>query len=68
MDITELTPIVTAMQAIAADANVKRTDFKDRGISNLEEQSLGEVLGAGKCLQVLVELYPAEMEILTSGS
>lgn len=66
MDITELTPIVTAMKAIVAEANVKRATFKDKGITNLEEQSLGEVLGAGKCLQVLISLYPAEMEILTS--
>lgn len=66
MDITELTPIVTAMQTIITDANVKRADFKAREITNLEEQSLGEVLGAGKCLQVLISLYPAEMEILTS--
>ena len=66
MDITELTPIVTAMQTIISDANIKRADFKNRAITNLEEQSLGEVLGAGKCLQVLIALYPAEMEILTS--
>ena len=66
MDITELEPLVRAMQAIAEEANIKRSDFGSRNEHLLKEQALGEVLGTGKCLQVFVDAYPAEMDVLTA--
>ncbi len=65
MTLEELEPIVRAMQAAAAEANIKRTGFQEKGYTNLFEQSLGEAVGVGKCLQVLVDLYPDEMNELT---
>lgn len=65
MDITELEPLVRAMQAISAEANAKRADFNAREENSLKEQALGEALGVGKCLQVLVDAYPAEMNTIT---
>ena len=89
MEISELEPIVRAMQAISEAANTKRFDFDGKkikaskkgqptkirpheieslGFNELKEQSFGEALGAGKCLQVLAELYPAEMDVLTAAT
>lgn len=65
MNIEELRPIVVSMQQIAEEANVKRTKFKNKGMADLHEQALGEALGVGKCLSVLVERYPNEMNELT---
>lgn len=67
MDLSELESLANDMISIATEANVKRTAFKGReDRRDLEEQSLGEVLGAGKCLQLLVDRYPAEMKVITA--
>jgi len=67
MELTELQSLVTRMQAIANEASAKRKDFESRGETNLKEQALGESLGVSKCLQLLVDDYPAEMNSLTQG-
>lgn len=66
MEFTEIESLAKDMIAIVDEANVKRKKFKDSDQINLMEQSLGEVLGAGKCLQLLVARYPTEMNIITA--
>lgn len=66
MEFAELEKHVKAMQAMADAVNVKRKDFQYKGDVGLEQQSLGEALGIGKCLALFVADYPAEMEILTA--
>lgn len=66
MEFAALESLVKDMTAIATEANEKRFKFKEKKQTHLMEQSLGEALGAGKCLQLLVDRYPDQMNIITA--
>ena len=68
MTFEEIEAIAKPMLEIADIAAKKRIKFRDGPKSNLvEEQALGEAIGASKCIQVLVGLYPDEMGIITAA-
>ena len=66
MNYAELESLVREMTAIADEANKKRFKFKDTNQSHLMEQSLGEALGVGKCMQLLIDRYPDQMNTITA--
>lgn len=67
MTFEEIEAIAKPMIAISEEAAQKRKKFKAKDDRFLEEQSLGEALGASKCIQVLVAMYPDEMKIITTA-
>lgn len=66
MDIQVLERIVTEVQSIAAEAVEKREKFKKKGNRDLFEQSMGELVGIGKVMQVLTKEFPDEINALTN--
>lgn len=66
MDYQEIESYISRMQDMAKEVNVRRADFKKRGMTNLEEQALGEAIGIGKCLQLFVDDYPDEVNQITA--
>lgn len=64
MTFEEIEAIARPMLSISDEAAKKRIKFKESGRKDFEEQSLGEALGASKCILTLVELYPEEMKII----
>lgn len=66
MTFEEIEAIAKPMLVIADEAAKKRIKFRDGAHKGLEEQALGEALGASKCIQALVGLYPDEMKTITA--
>ena len=66
MTTEELTEIVSAMQLLAAEASAKRKVFEAKGRDGHFNTAFGESVGIGKSLQVLVDLYPDQMNIITA--
>ncbi len=64
MDQETLQRIVSSIQALALEASDKRKSFKGNN-NSLFEQSMGESVGIGKCLDVLVTEFPDQMALIT---
>lgn len=66
MDYDVLERIVGKMQALATEAVEKRRNFLSTNRPDMANMAANESVGIAKCLAVLVEEFPAEMEVLTA--